>query len=159
MHNFAFIEEFDRFRKVAFYTLLKRLSELSETDDFLQRMEIETGNSPQLRRLLRWIEFIGDRRKGAEPRFFRSEALCVALPPKRKYLEEPMDLRLYCHLVSDSIVVLYNGGIKTARTAQDCPNVSRHFYNAQRWTKQLLNIGIQHTDRTINNIEELILKS
>jgi transcriptional regulator with XRE-family HTH domain len=158
VHIFTSIEEFDRFKAVTYYTLRREGTALSETDDFFRRMEIELNHSDQLQRLLIWIEEIGGMRNGAERRYFRSEGLCLALPPNRKYLTEPIDLRLYCYLVSHSIVILYNGGIKTARTAQDCPNVSRHFHNAQRWTKQLLNIGIQHRYRTIINIEQLNIK-
>lgn len=158
MHTFASIQEFDRFKTVTYYTLRREGAAQSETDDFFRRMEMELTYSDQLQRLLTWIKQIGLRRTGAERRFFRSEGLCLALPPNRKYLTEAIDLRLYCFKVSNSIVVLYNGGIKTARTAQDCPNVSRHFHNAQRWTKQLLNIGIQHRYRTIINIEQLNIK-
>jgi hypothetical protein len=158
VYNFTSIEEFDRFRTVAYYTLRREGAALTETDDFFNRMETELSFSDQLQRLIKWIELIGGMKDGAERRYFRSEGLCLALPPNRKYLTEPIDLRLYCFMVSHSIVILYNGGIKTARTAQDCPNVSRHFHNAQRWTKQLLTIGIQHSARTIINIEELNLK-
>ena len=74
------------------------------------------------------------------------------------YLEAAIDLRLYCHWVSENIIILYNGGIKTVRAAQDCPNVSKHFYNAQSWTKQLLEIGIERNGRMITNLEELYIK-
>jgi hypothetical protein len=112
----------------------------------------------QFQQVLQWIEFIGDMEKGAHPHLFRSAGNCVALPPNATHLAEPIDLRLYCHLVNKHIVILYNGGIKTTRTAQECPNVSRHYYNAQSWTKQLLAIGIETSGRTITNIEELYLK-
>lgn len=89
---------------------------------------------------------------------FRPERICIALPPKRKYLDETIDLRLYCHWVSKNVVILFNGGIKTANFAQDCPNVSRHFYNAQSWAKQLIEIGIETDGPAITNIEELYVK-
>ena len=83
---------------------------------------------------------------------------CLALPPKRQHLDTPIDLRLYCHWISHRIVLLYNGGIKTAANAQDCPNVSRHFYNAQSWTRQLNDIGVEIVGQDIANIEELYIK-
>jgi hypothetical protein len=138
---------------------LKRESAaLTETDDFLNRMEKETAYTSQLRKLVKWFKIIGDNIEGASFGLFRQEGLCVALPPQGKYLEETIDLRLYCHWVSENIIILYNGGIKTTRTAQDCPNVSRHFYNAQSWTKQLLGVGIERKGRTITNLEELYIK-
>jgi len=121
-------------------------------------MEKETAYTSQLRKLVKWFKIIGDNIEGASFGLFRQEGLCVALPPQGKYLEETIDLRLYCHWVSENIIILYNGGIKTTRTAQDCPNVSRHFYNAQSWTKQLLGVGIERKGRTITNLEELYIK-
>jgi len=121
-------------------------------------MEKETAYTSQLRKLVKWFKITGDNIEGASFGLFRQEGLCVALPPQGKYLEETIDLRLYCHWVSENIIILYNGGIKTTRTAQDCPNVSRHFYNAQSWTKQLLGVGIERKGRTITNLEELYIK-
>jgi hypothetical protein len=97
-------------------------------------------------------------KRGAIFDLFRPERICVALPPKGKYLDDAIDLRLYCHWVSKNVVILFNGGIKTSNNAQDCPNVSSHFYNAQSWTKQLTEIGIETNGPKITNIEELYIK-
>ena len=72
-----------------------------------------------------------------------------------KYLESAIDLRLYCHWVNERIVILFNGGIKTTKLAQDCSNVSRHFYNAQTWVKRLNEIGIETNGRKITNLNDL----
>lgn len=101
---------------------------------------------------------IGNHEEGAVFDLFRQERLCVALPPKGKYLDKAIDLRLYCHWVSRNVVILFNGGVKTANKAQDCPNVSIHFYNAQSWTKQLMEIGIETNGQRIVNIDELYIK-
>lgn len=158
MHNFASIEEFNRYRTVTYYTIRREDGTSSETGDFFQRMAKESNHIRQLIRLAVWIEKIGSNYRGAIISLFRPEGICYALPPNAKYLNKEIDLRLYCHWISEQIVILYNGGIKTARTAQECPNVSRHFYNAQSWTKQLQAIGIEHEGRLIKNIEELYIK-
>ena len=36
--------------------------------------------------------------------------------------------------------------------------VSIHFYNAQSWTKQLMEIGIESEGQTITNLEDLYIK-
>ena len=36
-------------------------------------------------------------------------------------------LRLYCVKISESVVILCNGGIKTTNKATDCTNVSSNF--------------------------------
>jgi hypothetical protein len=158
MHSYATIQEFARFKTVTFHTLKGEDAALSETDDFLARMERESAYAVQLEQLIGWLILIGDDKEGAIFDLFRPERNCVALPPKGKYLELAIDLRLYCHWVSENVVILYNGGIKTAQKVQDCPNVSRHFYNAQSWTKQLIEIGIETNGPVITNIEELYIK-
>lgn len=158
MHLYATIQEFARFETATFYTLKAEGAALSETDDFLARMAREPAYKDQLEYLVNWLELIGNNKKGAIFDLFRQERNCVALPPKGRYLDAAIDLRLYCHYVSENVVILYNGGIKTAHTAQDCPNVSRHFYNAQSWTKQLIEIGIETNGPVITNIEELYIK-
>lgn len=158
MHNFATIQEFARFRTVIYYTVKGEDATLSEMDDFLRRMEQEPAYIDQLEQLVTWLKTIGDDENGADFDLFRQERLCVALPPKIQHLKAAIDLRLYCHLVSEKIVILYNGGIKTTRIAQECPNVSRHFYNAQSWTKQLSAIGIEENGPLISNLDELYIK-
>jgi hypothetical protein len=157
VHSFATIEEFARFDMVTYYTVRGEDAVLSETENFLERMKKELAYTYQLNQLMTWLKIIGNKR-GAVLELFRPERLCVALPPNRRYLEATIDLRLYCHWVSKNVVILFNGGVKTARNAQDCPNVSHHFYNAQNWTKQLMEIGIEAEGQKIVNIEELYIK-
>jgi hypothetical protein len=142
VHSFATIQEFARFDTVTYFTIKGEDSQFSETDDFLLRMKKETEYADQLEQLALWLQNIGNHKEGALFDLFRPERNCLALPPKRRHLEDQIDLRLYCHWVSDRVIILYNGGIKTAPLAQDCPNVSRHFYNAQSWTRQLKDTAI-----------------
>ena len=59
------------------------------------------------------------------------------LPPPAKQmklseLELENDLRLYCLRANEHIVFLFNGGIKTTDKAQNCPNVSSYFKQANK---------------------------
>jgi len=43
-------------------------------------------------------------------------------------------LRLYCLYISENIVFLFNGGIKTKDKAQDCKNVKSYFQETEKFT-------------------------
>lgn len=106
-----------------------------------------------------WINQIGD--EGATEDWFRQENDAHALPPptgivlrKQQGLVSFLDfdsievvgfdLRLYCLRLNNNVVILSNGGIKTTNQAQDCPNVSRHFRQANILSKKI-------TDAIVNN--------
>lgn len=141
--------------KSSIYTVKCEDRLLSEANDFFERMEQEKNYKKQLDRLVRLMQNMGNQDMGAKFDLFRHERHCVALPPPRI---QNIDLRLYCHWINDRIVILYNGGIKSKPKAQDCPNVSSHFYNAQSWTKQLNNIGIETNGNEIINLDDLTIK-
>lgn len=71
--------------------------------------------------------------RGAKKYFFRNEGPADALP--RADMIDPHEndfgLRLYCIRLTDQLVVLLNGDIKTEQKPQQCPNVATHFRNAQ----------------------------
>lgn len=46
-------------------------------------------------------------------------------------------LRLYCYRISESIVVLFNGGVKNQRTDQQSEDISIKFYEAQQFAKRI----------------------
>jgi hypothetical protein len=47
-------------------------------------------------------------------------------------------LRLYCLRLSEKVVVLFNGGIKSAQTAQDSKDLRMKFFEAQTFAKRIL---------------------
>ena len=49
----------------------------------------------------------------------------------------PNNLRLYCVCVSEQIVILANGGIKTSQKVQDSSEVLQHFRFANAMSKQI----------------------
>ncbi len=107
------------------------------------------------RYIIDWINHIGNY-EGAAINWFRSENDAHARPPPTsvaRRLQQGLDdyinydlieitgfdLRLYCLRLSDSVVILFNGGIKTTNRAQDCPNVREDFRIANILSKKITN--------------------
>lgn len=82
--------------------------------------------------ILEQIKFRGARRY-----YFRHEGAADALPNNvpDEIVElniEDQGVRLYCIRLSDSVLILLNGGIKTTQNPKDCPNVRTHFLFANK---------------------------
>jgi hypothetical protein len=105
--------------KVTIYTLKEVNSKLSETDKFIGRFQ---GNKDHKESFEIIIEFL-DRilNFGSLDRFFRNEANAIAIPA------HPCSLRLYGFKISDGVLVLGNGGVKTSRTVQESRDCLPHF--------------------------------
>ena len=145
MNTFARIELFLAREEgtACFYTV--RLShdgedwyELTETDDFINAFQDE--DEPHFFELLQLLEII--RLRGAKQRYFRHEGPAHALPQGNIQLQEKIivnrgnHIRLYCIRLSERIVLLMNGDLKTARDPLECPNVKRHFQLARQLARQ-----------------------
>ena len=72
-----------------------------------------------------------------------SQRKAEALPPdwkqlskqdRRLHVKYQHNLRLYCMRITDEIVFLFNGGVKTPGpiTAEECAVVRKHFRNANK---------------------------
>ena len=177
MNIFAQIKEVSQYAKVTYYTIL-----FEENDSFDGYSEFEkfiiahSGNEEikeEFDNILTWIEAIGDR-FGAQVKYFRHERKADALPPKKGrlnkeerklWIQQEGNLRLYCMRVNESIVFLFNGGIKTSGplTAEDC-NVVRDYFRmanklADKITEAITDKEIILADKRIRfNLDfELIL--
>lgn len=128
MNRFATIEEVEQFDKVTYYTIKFEDCEESEFENFLSKHRDDSTIQDEYNDLIAWIKQIGDA-IGAKPQYFRQENRASALPPPSRFVEIDylQNLRLYCMWVSESIIILFNGAIKTQNAAQDCPNVKPHF--------------------------------
>ena len=148
MNNIAVIESLDQFRfeKVAYYSIrfLDNENNVTEFIDFLNRMEDIPEIETDLGNLVLWIEEIGQT-YGAREHFFRHESKggeASALPPPRKTMghhEIPVEehLRLYCLVANEHVVFLFNGGIKTTKHPEDCPNVGIYFKQANLLSRKI----------------------
>ena len=146
MNIFATIERLSDFQyeKVRYYSIRFEENEVNEFFDFLNRMEEIEEITDDLSNLLVWIEEIGEKYGAIKNRFFRNESITAdvqALPPGRKQmvaLELPVEhLRLYCLVLNEHVVFLFNGGIKTTHEAKDCPNVGPHIKQANAIVRKI----------------------
>lgn len=118
----------------------------SETDRFFDTFAVpEHSLEEEALQLFRLIkESIGNKYGATDDFFDRAENKAHALPPRQKiWVEEIKDLginfplRLYCYRITEQIVILFNGGIKEADSAQKCENLRMKFYEAQTFVKRI----------------------
>lgn len=137
MNNFATIKHIQTFKKVNYYSIVFEDEEDSLFEDFLNKCAEIPELLDEVGVILEWIKKLGDE-IGAKLRYFRHEGAtsdAKALPPPTRFLAgDTTNLRLYCMVISETVVLLYSGAIKTTQKAQDCPNVSSHFRLANKIT-------------------------
>jgi len=114
------IELFEEHAAVNFYTI-RFQDEETEVDKFLDQFPEGCEYENDINILIKWIEEIG--RRGALERYFRpegrrSDGVC-AVPI------ETSSLRLYVIRLTEQIVILGNGGIKTTATYNDDPFLNK----------------------------------
>lgn len=149
MNTFAVKIWYDEASICTFYTVrwvYDDVDTASETDKFFDTYAISghtyEESAYQLFRLI--TESIGNKYGATDDFFDRAENKAQALPPKPKQLVEEIKdlgnnfpLRLYCYRITEKIVVLFNGGIKNAHSAQESENLSMKFYEAQTFVKKI----------------------
>lgn len=144
MNTFA-LEIFDDQGQVCtFYTVRWEGEELSETDKFFVKYENDCTFQRPLQELAKFISKKIGNEMGALAYFFRFENAAQALPPSGKHKVEDVyinygnfPLRLYCLRISETLVVLFNGGEKTAGTAQG-GKTSMAFQEANLFAKRIM---------------------
>ena len=131
------------FNLVKYYSIEFDHMRIPEFIEFLERMENEEEYKDDVNNLFVWLEKIGQE-EGAKQKYFRHEGYysdTSALPPPRHIMEAheiPVnDIRLYCLRLNEHVVILFNGGIKTTDKAQNCPNVSKYFIQANLIAKKI----------------------
>lgn len=126
--------------------------------DFIRRMKLIPEVNDYLERLVYWIKRIGE--KGIdEQKDFRFEGICKALPPDIRFSHEENELRLYCHILTNNIVILFNGDRKThgAKSSQECTVVEPHRLRAERWTNKIQKEKIETKGVFILNINDILI--
>ena len=133
-----------QFKKVRYFSILIEGKGVNEFFDFLNRMEDIGEVSDDLSNLLVWIEEIGENYGAIKERFFRNESIVAdvqALPPPMKEMVAHEiivdDIRLYCMVLNENVVFLFNGGVKTTDNAKDCPNVGPYIKQANTIVSKL----------------------
>ena len=115
------IELFEEHQTVNFYTL-RFQDEATEVDKFLDQFPEGCEYNEDIDIIIKWIEQIGER--GALECYFRTEGKIVdrvcAIPI------ETASLRLYVIRLTENIVILGNGGIKSSATYNEDPVLSAY---------------------------------
>lgn len=146
--------------RIHYYTLhevldTEELAPESTANNFFRRMRQRPELQVELRIFAKVLEAFGDRcTQATRENLLHHEDSAKALPPYSPFRwlssaddedNEPSEpfsddimLRLYCYPISERIILLFNGDYKTAGKAQDCPNVSSHFWFARRAATEML---------------------
>ncbi|MBL7859521.1 MAG: hypothetical protein JNJ65_00070 [Cyclobacteriaceae bacterium] len=153
---YATIVELSRldFNKVKYFSVKIEEKEHSEFMDFQFRMR--NSHPTQLGEMNALIREIGEK-YGANREQFRDERKADALPPETfQYFglddlepDNQFGLRLYCLRLSESVVILFNGDLKTAQKVDDCKNCRGHFKLANRITSKIDDAIVQRHIRPI----------
>lgn len=128
--------------RVRYYSVHFEGKVTDEIEDFLLRHEQEAHLEEALDEILAWLDGIAHL-TGALAELFRHERKAAALPPDNRIrkihskrftiqYQEVNRLRLYLIRLNENIVILLNGGEKTNRDPERCPNVRQYFKEAQK---------------------------
>jgi hypothetical protein len=124
----------------SFYTVrvMEPESELSETDKFFNKFR--ASHTEALQMLAEFIDTTIGNEMGALDEFFRFENSAMAMPPSSvsniRFDFKGFPLRLYCLKISESLVILFNGGEKTTRNAQG-GDTSMAFIEANQYANRI----------------------
>ena len=115
------------------YTIQFLKDDLSEFEKFIDKFRSDAKLNQDFQTIMRFVEQV--LANGALERYFRPEGQrndsVVALPILRS------KLRLYCLRLSDKILILGNGDVKTTRTYQEDVNLQGYVIDLQKFEKLL----------------------
>lgn len=125
-------------RNCTLYTIQFVKEDTGEYIRFYQRFKDDATYNEDLSRIAKFVESIADL--GALERFFRpegkmSDRVCALPVVKSK-------LRLYCLRLSDSILILGNGGVKKTRTYDEDDELRGYVVTLQNFDR-LIKQGVK----------------
>lgn len=119
--------------KTSLYSISFEMDGTTEFEKFVAEFESNAAYNRDYQRIIAALQAI--LRIGALERFFRPEGSMndsvQALPI------ESGKLRLYCLRLSDQIVILGNGGVKSTRTYEEDPKLYGYVLDLQKFEKIL----------------------
>jgi hypothetical protein len=169
--TFAEIVVFKSLPKVTFYSIQYEEETKSETEKFFERFERDENRQDQIRAFILTLLRMGNETGATTFYFDRHEGFIDALPSKKgTQLENAVDrtyafdLRLFWLRLSPTVVVLFNGGIKSSDKMQDSPDLFPAKYRAAVKAAQALNeqiikggdfeiIGKRLINKYVNSLE------
>ena len=162
MNTFALLIEIKSYRLVKYYTVRFEDEQNNEFAKFVAIHKRDTNIATEFNDIMAWIRDYLGCRYGALEKYFRHEKKAQALPPSARFLEITYEanLRLYCYRISDHVVILFNGGVKTKTidNAHDCPVVGTHFDMANLLCAALDKAFISKEIQLNDDLTELIFE-
>lgn len=135
--------------KTALYSISFEMDGTTEFEKFVAEFEMNATYNSDYQRIIAALQVILD--KGALERFFRPEGKMddnvQAIPIYGG------KLRLYCLRISEQIVILGNGGVKSTSTYQTDPRLFGYVIDLQRFDKILK----ENLEKGYVRIEEKVL--
>ena len=141
--------------KAFLYSISFEMDGTTEFEKFVAEFEINATYNRDYQRIIAALQAI--LRIGALERFFRPEGnmndSVQALPV------ESGKLRLYCLRLSDQIVIIGNGGVKSTRTYEEDPKLYGYVLDLQKFEK-ILNESIAKgyvsmEEKVLSGIEDI----
>jgi hypothetical protein len=137
----------DEAGKCTFYTVRWEDAEENETDKFFNKYDAKPELKKSTQELLSFVlDSIGEDHGAIDALFNRFENEVVGLPNKGKvnvggivFLYPNFPLRLYALRINNrsDLVVLFNGGLKSAQTNQESKELNIHWIEACRFAKRI----------------------
>ena len=149
------VERMNESEKVSLYSISFEMDGTTEFEKFVSEFEMNATYNRDYQRILAALQAILNM--GALERFFRPEGAMrdnvQAIPV------ESGKLRLYCLRLSDQIVILGNGGVKTTQTYEQDPKLYGFVLDLQRFERILKkNIEkgyVQIQEKDLTGIEDM----
>lgn len=147
MNNFVLELWDDEGAKCTFYTVRWDEAKDNETDKFFARHDAVDDLKTDVQKLLSFVlDSIGDDHGAIDVLFNRFEQEVVGLPNKGKanvngivFLYPNFPLRLYALRIKNrkDLVVLFNGGVKSAQTNQASKDLNLKWVEACQFAKRI----------------------
>lgn len=147
------IQEVEKTDKAGLFTICFEDKEETEFASFINKFKDDAERKQDLQVILRAIQRMLSA-SGFLERYFRPEGKMndhvVALPIDRGHL------RLYCLRMSDSVLIVGNGGVKNTRTYNEDNDLSGYVITLQKLDailKDSIKRGTVHIETDINGID------
>lgn len=137
----------DQGKKCSFYTVRKEDARENETDKFFKKYYLIPELTLEVQRLMSFVlDSIGDDHGAINILFNRYENEVIGLPNKGNavlgevsFLFPNFPLRLYALRINNrtDLVVLFNGGLKTAQTNQQSRDLNLKWREACQFAKRI----------------------
>ena len=152
------VEKISESEKTALYSISFEIDGTTEFEKFVQEFEQNAKYNRDYQRIIAALQAVLNL--GALERFFRPEGKikdsAAAIPI------EGGKLRLYCLRISEQIVILGNGGVKSSRTYEEDSKLYGYILDLQRFEKILnKNIAkgyVKIEERELNGINDLVFE-